>query len=134
MDGDVILFAPYIYEVIYRVPASGGKAVPVTTLDWSQHTTHRRHRFLPDGKHFLYLAAYHMSSKQENSGIYVASIDGGSPKFILRTNGAAFYSSGELLYFRDGSLMAQEFDKDRLELRGDARPIDPVYGRAGIGE
>ena len=129
--GDVILFAPYIYEVIYRVPASGGEEVPVTTLDRSQHTTHRWPRFLPDGKHFLYLAAHHMSSKEENSGIYAASIDGGSPKFILRTKGAAFYSSGELLYFRDGSLMAQEFDKDRLELRGDARPIDPVLREGG---
>jgi len=39
--GDTILFSPYIYEAIYRVPASGGKPVPVTTLDRSQHTTHR---------------------------------------------------------------------------------------------
>src|SRR4029077_5919257 len=31
--GDTILFSPDIYDVIYRVPASGGKAVPVTTLD-----------------------------------------------------------------------------------------------------
>jgi len=129
--GDTILYSPYIYEAIYRVPASGGKPVPVTTLDRSQHTTHRWPHFLPDGKHFLYLAAHHTPGNEENSGIYAASIDGGSPKFILRTNGSAFYASGELLYFRDGSLMAQEFDANRLELRGDTTPIGPVLRESG---
>jgi eukaryotic-like serine/threonine-protein kinase len=129
--GEIILFSPYIYETIYRIPASGGKPVSVTEMDRSQHTTHRWPQFLPDGKHFLYLAAHHMSSKEGNSGICVGSIDGGISKFILRTNGRASYSSGELLYFRDGSLMAQEFDADRLELKGDARPIGPVLREGG---
>src|SRR5262249_21816058 len=31
--GNTILFAPYIYGVINRVSASGGKAVPVTAMD-----------------------------------------------------------------------------------------------------
>jgi eukaryotic-like serine/threonine-protein kinase len=129
--GDVILFTPYIYEAIYRVSASGGNAVPATGVDRSQHTTHRWPHFLPDGKHFLYLAAHHMSGKEGNSAIYAASIDGGNPKVILHTNGSAFYSSGELLYFRDGSLMAQEFDTDRLQLRGDVRPIAEVLREGG---
>ncbi len=129
--GDVILFAPYIYETIHRISASGGKPVPVTVVDRSQHSTHRWPHFLPDEKHFLYLAAHHMSGKEGNSGIYAGSIDGGNPKFILHSNGSAFYSSGELLYFREGSLMAQEFDADRLELRGDARPIGQVLRESG---
>ena len=129
--GDTIVFSPYIYDAIYRIPASGGKPAPVTVLDRSQHSTHRWPQFLPDGKHFFYLAAHHMGGKGENSGIYVASIDGGNPKFILRTNGSAFSASGELLYFRDGSLMAQEFDAAHLELRGDARPIGPVLREGG---
>jgi Tol biopolymer transport system component len=129
--GDVILFTPYIYESIYRIPASGGKPVPVTALDQSQHTTHRWPHFLPDGNHFLYLAAHHMSRKEGDSGIYVGSIDGRTSKLILHTNGSAFYPSGELLYFREGSLMAQEFDPDRLELKGDARPIEQVLRDSG---
>jgi eukaryotic-like serine/threonine-protein kinase len=66
-----------------------------------------------------------------NAGIYAGSIDGGSPKFIVRTNGSVFCASGELLYFRDGSLMAQEFDVDRLELKGDARSIGTVLREVG---
>ena len=128
---DTIVFTPYIYEALYRIPALGGKPVPVTTLDRSQHTTHRWPHFLPDGKHFLYVAAHHMGGKQGNSGIYVGSTDGGIPKFILRTNGSALYSSGALLYYRDGSLMAQEFDVDHLQARGDAKPIAPVLREGG---
>jgi len=125
------VFSPYIYGTSYRISASGGKPVPVTALDRSQNTTHRWPQFLPDGKHFLYLAAHHTRGKEENSGIYAGSIDGGTPKLILRTIGSAFYSSGELLSFREGSLMAQEFDADRLELRGVARPVGPVLRESG---
>jgi Tol biopolymer transport system component len=129
--GDFILFTPYIYEAIYRVSASGGKPVPVTTLDRSKYTTHRWPQFLPDGKHFLYLAAHHMGDREGNSGIYAASVDGGTPKLILHTNGSVSYSSGNLLYFRDGSLMAQEFDADRLEPQGEPRPIGQVLQESG---
>jgi len=128
---NVILFAPDIYEVIYRVHASGGKPVPVTALDRPQHSTHRWPYFLPDGKHFLYLAANHVSSKSESSAIYAGSIDGGNHKLILQTNARALYSSGNLLYFRDGSLMAQPFDVDLLELRGDAISIGQVLRENG---
>jgi eukaryotic-like serine/threonine-protein kinase len=129
--GDTILFTPYIYEAIYRMPASGGKPVPVTVLDRSQHTTHRWPHFLPDGKHFLYLAAHHLGGKEGNSAIYAGSIDGGNPKRILLTSGSVFYASGNLLYYRDGSLMAQKFDTDRLELRGEARSLGQVLRESG---
>ena len=128
---DVILFTPFIYDAIYRVPASGGKPVAVTTMNRPQHTTHRWPHFLPDGKHFLYLAANHLSDKDENTAIYAAGIDGGNPKLVVHTNGSALYSSGNLLWFRDGSLMAQEFDTKQLELRGDPRPIGPVLREGG---
>jgi len=129
--GNVILFAPYIYDVIHRVPASGGKPIPLTALDRSRYTTHRWPQFLPDGKHFLYLAAQHMGGKEAGSAIYVGSIDGGNPKLVLRTNGSVLHSSGNLLFFRDGSLMAQEFDADHLELRGEATPIGQVLVESG---
>ena len=129
--GDNILFAPYIYEAIYRVSVSGGKPVPVTAVDRAQHTTHRWPHFLPDGKHFLYLAANHLSNKEEDSGIFVGSIDGGAPRLVLHTNGSGFYASGQLLYYQNGSLMAQAFDSDRMELKGDARLIGEVLRENG---
>jgi Tol biopolymer transport system component len=126
--GDTILFSPYIYETVYRIPASGGKPIAITRMDHAQHSTHRWPHFLPDGKHFLYLAAHHLTG---TSGIFAASLDGDTPKLIVRTNGSAFYASGQLFYFRDGSLMAQEFDPDRLELKGEARSMGAVLRESG---
>jgi serine/threonine protein kinase/Tol biopolymer transport system component len=129
---DTIIFTPYIYEAIYRVPASGsGKPVTVSKIDTSLHTTHRWPSFLPDGKHFLYLAANHVSGKEANSAVYVGSIEGGDAKPAVHTNGSAFYSSGNLFYYRDGSLLAQPFDLDHLELKGDAKPIGNVLRESG---
>src|SRR5262249_24494345 len=44
---------------------------------------------------------------------------------------SAFYSSGNLLWFRAGSLMAQAFDAKHMQLRGDPRPIGQVLWEAG---
>src|SRR5204862_2987 len=54
-----IVFAPDIRSTIFRVPASGGVPRSVTRLDTKIHTTHRWPFFLPDGRHFLYLAVNH---------------------------------------------------------------------------
>ena len=129
--GDTILFAPYIYGVIYRVPVTGGNPAPVTAMDHAVHTTHRWPRFLPDRKHFLYLAANHAGGKDENAAIFAGSVEGGSPKLVLNTNGSVFYASGKLFSYRDGSLMAQDFNPDRLELHGDVKPIGRVLRESG---
>jgi Tol biopolymer transport system component len=129
--GNTIIFSPSIYDPIYRIPASGGKATAVTELNRSEYTTHRWPNFLPDGKHFLYLAAHHLRGKQGTSAIFAGNMEGGAPKLILQTNGSAFYASGKLLYFREGSLMAQDLDLGRLELAGDATLIGPVMRESG---
>jgi len=128
---NTIIFAPYIYSAILSIPATGGKAVPVTALDPARHTTHRWPHFLPDGKHFLYFAGHHMSGREDSSEIYMASLDGTTNKLVLKSNGSAFYSSGYLFTFRDGSLMAQPFDLGRLELTGSATPIGEVLRESG---
>jgi hypothetical protein len=59
-DG-VIVFAPDFRTPLYRVSALGGEPVAVTKFVSPKHNTHRWPYFLPDGKHFLYLAANHES-------------------------------------------------------------------------
>jgi serine/threonine protein kinase len=105
-----------------RVSESGGNATPVTTIDASRaETGHRWPQFLPDGKHFLYLA---QSSKAENNGIYVASLDSKEKKLLLNVGSNPVYvPPGYLLFHRRGTLMAQPFDADRLQLTGEAIPI-----------
>jgi eukaryotic-like serine/threonine-protein kinase len=129
--GDVILFTPNVYEVIYRVPATGGTPTSVTKLDRSLHTTHRWPFFLPDGKHFLYLAANHLSGKEGNSGIYAGNVEGGESNLVLKANARVIFASGQLLYYRDGTLMTQDFDVDRFQVRGEVAPIGEVLRDPG---
>jgi Tol biopolymer transport system component/predicted Ser/Thr protein kinase len=120
-DG-VILFAAGGGSLILRVPSAGGSATPVTSFDASQPVlAHSWPYFLPDGKHFLYT---NVASNPENRGIYAGSLDSKETKLILKPASFATYSPpGYLLFNRAGTLLAQPFDADRLELKGDAIPI-----------
>jgi Tol biopolymer transport system component len=91
----------------------------ITPLDGTKHSTNRWPIFLPDGKHFLYLAANHVRPVGETSGIYVADVDGTINKQLLRANSSPRYANGYLLYVRDGSLLAVRFDPDKLKVQGD---------------
>jgi len=91
----------------------------VTKLDVSQQTTHRWPQFLPDGKHFLYLAANHAQPLNiEQTGIYWSSLDGTDNKFLVHSNASGVYASGYLLYLREDTLMAQRFDAAKGQLKG----------------
>ena len=39
-----------------RVPSAGGEPTKVTEVDVDRHNSHRHPRFLPDGRHPLFLA------------------------------------------------------------------------------
>ena len=64
----VIVFAPDFRGGLSSVPASGGVPVPITKIDTRMHTTHRWPWFLPDGRHFLYLAVNHINPKWRTVG------------------------------------------------------------------
>jgi serine/threonine protein kinase/Tol biopolymer transport system component len=103
---------------LFRISAAGGIPVQLTELDKSRaEIAHRHPFFLPDGKHFLYVA---ISNKVENSGIYVGSLDSQERKFLLQNGIKAQFGAGKLLYLRENTLLGQEFDPARLELRGES--------------
>ena len=131
----VILFTSG--TTIYRVSAVGGAATPVTMLDAArQEIVHVWPYFLPDGKHFLYFA---FSGKTENSGIFVGSLDSKEGKLLLRaTSNPVYVPPGYLLFNREGTLMAQPFDAQRLQLKDEAVPVvegvqfNPVSARSAF--
>jgi Tol biopolymer transport system component len=116
--GGVIVFAPDYRGGLSSVPAGGGVPVEVTKLDAKLHTTHRWPWFLPDAKHFLYLAANHLTPRSTDSGTYVGSLDGGEPRRILPGSTSALSVPGWMLSVRDGNLMATPFDEKSLALGG----------------
>ncbi|MFA6955054.1 MAG: protein kinase [Thermoanaerobaculia bacterium] len=126
-DG-VILFSSEGNKPISRVSDAGGAPAEITTIDVAKgETTHRWATFLPDGKHFLYLAGTHtLGSYSDFNAIYAASLDEPAKRtLVIKARSNASYASGHLLYVRDNVLVAQPFDPDTLETTG--RPV-PLTG------
>lgn len=122
-----ILFVPGTGNPLFSVPDAGGTPVAITQLDQSLgELTHRWPVFLPDGKHFLFF------SRGREDAIYAASLGSRERKLVLKNDTNALYvSPGFLLFVKNGVLMAQAFDADRLELRGSAVAVAdnvPVFG------
>ena len=134
-DG-VIIFATSSQNRLYRVSAAGGVPAPLSTLDKArQETTHLWPYFLPDGRHFLYLA---WSAQTENRAIVVGSLDSDVTTRLMPAESMPAYAPGFLLFHRDGTLFAQPFDDNRLILSGEPVriaediPFNPTNGRAAF--
>jgi eukaryotic-like serine/threonine-protein kinase len=115
-DG-VIVFGSQVGG-LFRVAAMGGQPVRLTTPDASRREiAHRFPSFLPDGRHFLYLAF-------PSNAIWIGSLDRTDTKRLMNADSQAEYASrGYLLFARQSVLMAQPFDVNRLALSGDAVAI-----------
>ena len=122
-DG-VILFTPDAWSGLYRVSSSGGTPVAVTKPDVSQfQVSNRWPVFLPDGRHFLYLAC-NFSGRLDKNTIFVGSLDSDEKRSIVTASTNAFYAEpGYLLYWRDNALVAQRFDLRSYSLTGEPRIV-----------
>jgi Tol biopolymer transport system component len=101
---------------IYRVSGAGGERTAATRLARGQ-VSHRLPYFLPDGRHFLYLA----TGIPEASGAYIGALDTtDDARRLLETDLAVIYAApGWLLFTRQGTFVAQRFDLQHLTLVGD---------------
>ena len=109
---DVIIYGSNAAPLL-RVSAMSGQPVALTTLDRSRKETGHRHlHFLPDGRHFLYVAG-------PSNTVYVGELDAPDRKPLLTADSKAVYAApGYLLFVRRGTLMAQAFDGKTLETAG----------------
>jgi serine/threonine protein kinase/Tol biopolymer transport system component len=123
---------------IYRVPSGGGVSTAIRTPDKSKNeAAFRFPSFLPDGRHFLYVAFNTESGRTE---VRVGSLDSKDDKMLFPAASAVMYSPpGYLLFLRGTTLMAQPFDARRLALTGDVIPVaeqvpsPPGGGAIGAG-
>ena len=100
------------------VPLDGGPPTAATTLDASRgETSHLFPSFLPDGRHFLYVAA---STRSGFDGmVYVTERAGREPVPLFASDSQVVYAApGHLLYMLGNTLLARPFDAERRRVTG----------------
>jgi Tol biopolymer transport system component len=130
-DGVIIVGRPS--SGLLSVPQAGGVATQLTKPDASLgEIGHLMPWFLPDGRHFLYVAR---TEKVEDEAIYLATLDGKERKRLVGARQAAAYAppaagseNGHLLFLREGTLLAQSLDARRFELAGEPFPVAEQVG------
>jgi Tol biopolymer transport system component len=125
---DVIVFVPRPMDGPYRIAATGGAAEQLD-LDVPHGAPRGWYpSFLPNGRDVL---IYTPSGRDpDQSNIAVISLDARTRTPLVtgaRSNGV-YAAPGHLLYWRDGSLMAQPFDAGARVVRG-----NPVALPAAVG-
>ena len=125
---NVIVYSADYRDSLWKVSAAGGTPSQATKLDETLHSTHRWPSFLPDGKHFLYLATNHEGASREKSGIYLGSVDSDATRFVLASDSGGLYANGYLLFHFQSQLMAQKFDWKAGTLSGDPIAIADNVG------
>jgi serine/threonine protein kinase len=115
-DG-VILYLPQPGHPILRTRAGGGEPTPVTRIEPGRQTDGQfGPRFLPDGHHFLYFVRV-----GNDRGTYVGDTEKPETKRLIEGAVSPMYvPSGQILFLRQGTLLAQPFDVSRLEITGSA--------------
>ena len=125
-QADVIVFGGaggYLGGVaLQRISARGGTPSAVTSLK-DDEFAHGFPSFLPDGKHFLYLAQSSASSE-----LRVGSLTSAESVPLGSFESNAEYAAGYLFFVRGGSLIAQPFDIATHQLKG-----SPSYMAAKVG-
>jgi eukaryotic-like serine/threonine-protein kinase len=127
----VIVFSPDFNTPLYRVAATGGERAPVTP----PNSNARYPSFLPDGRHFLYYSSAPGGGGGVGVSTFVGSIDSMEVRRLFSDAPAVYARPARLLYNRNGMLVAQAFDADQLELRGEPQPVaaGPAAANAALG-
>jgi hypothetical protein len=109
----------------------------VTRFD-ARDVTHRFPEFLPDGRHFLFLASPNGGEDPANA-ICVGSLDGNLRKPLLSAADEPHYVDGAIVFAHDRVLTAQRFDPKKLALLGEAVPLKeqevqttPLFARSVV--
>lgn len=108
-------------NMLVRVPETGGTPSRATASLAPGDNSHRFPWFLPDGRHFLFEDQTQIGTN--NNILRIGALDSKEIKTVGPTTSNGVYSNGYLLFLRDGALMAQPFDAQRLAVTGDPTPL-----------
>ena len=128
----VILFDGRANDPIRSVSAAGGtSAVAVQADSARKEVTVAWPDFLPDGKHFLYMAT---GQKPEDNMYRIGLLDSTESKPLTSAQTLVTYAPpGHLLFVRDKTLVAQPFDAKALKTTGEPIPLAEHIGTDSVG-
>ena len=128
----VILYDGTQTDPIRRVSAAGGTPVVAVKPDPSRkETTVAWPEFLPDGRHFLFLAT---GEKPEDNAYRIGALDSTESKALAPAQTLVSYAPpGYLLFVRDRTLVAQPFDVKALKMSGEPVPLAEHVGTDAVG-
>jgi Tol biopolymer transport system component len=128
----VILYDGTGADPIHRVSAAGGTPVAAVKPDpGRKETTVAWPEFLPDGRHFLYMAT---GQKPEDNEYRVGSLDSAETKSLAPAQTLVSYAPpGYLLFVRDRTLVAQPFNAKTLRTTGEPVPLAERVGTDAVG-
>jgi serine/threonine protein kinase len=114
-----------------RVSENGGQPAEETKLDKSRNEIqHDYPHFLPDGRHYLFLAR--AGESPQDRSVYVGTLGSDErhplPGLVTDTR---YSTTGHVVFLRDGMLMAQAFDDKQFQLSGEASPITKPFAPPG---
>ena len=119
---ETIVFNRVAIQGLWRVSASGGEPVALTTLSESEYS-HRWPHHLPDGRTLLFTAVS-AGLDANDASLEVLSLVSGERTVVYRGGFYARYlETGHLAYVRDGTLFVAPFDAERLEMAGPPAPV-----------
>ena len=129
-SANVIVFSTRY--TLQMIPASGGAPRVVATLNVEyQENSLRYPRFLPDGRHFLYVAR---SGRTGQSAAYLGSIDGTKPARLFPVSSHVEYAPpGYLVYVQDEQLVARSFDPVRMTADSELTTVLSRFAGADAG-
>jgi Tol biopolymer transport system component len=115
-----ILFTKEFGTPIVAVSAAGGTPRPVTAPNPARGEAHFHPAFLPDSRHFLFVAR---DIDPEKTSVMLASLDSKDVSRLFHADSAAVFADpGYLLFARDNALFAVRFDPGSSKLVGQPAP------------
>jgi serine/threonine-protein kinase len=127
-DGTIVYAESTPAGGLFRVPASGGKAERLTTVDAvAGESDHRSPHLLPGGRQVLFTTFVGADVRQTK----IAALDLETRERKVVIDGGfypTYVATGHLLFSQPNTLLAVPFDLGRLETRGTPTPVQDAFG------
>jgi Tol biopolymer transport system component len=128
---DTILFSSVAAPTLRRVDAAGGSVEPATGAT-PDSTGHRHPQFIAGTRQYVFF----VGGSEAVRGVYLGQLGSLEATRLVASDAQGEYQAGQLLFVRQGTLLAQRVDLDRRRLDGqpatiaDSVAVDPTLGAA----